>query len=91
MNSFASKISKDSRNKDEKNLKMDFEIKQHQVEEGSSEEDSFDLENYDEYLLRKNMDAIFDDMMGADENGHVKEASPVNSIAIQNLVVNPKF
>lgn len=82
MNSFASKISKDSRNKDEKNLKLDFEIKEHQVEEGSSEEDSFDLENYDEYLLRKNMDAIFDDMMGADENGHVKEASPVNSIAI---------
>jgi hypothetical protein len=40
------------------------------------------LENYDEYLLRKNMDAIFDDMMGGDDNGHAKEASPVNTIAI---------
>jgi hypothetical protein len=37
------------------------------------------------------MDAIFDDMIGGDENGHVKEASPVNTIAIENLVVNPRF
>lgn len=37
------------------------------------------------------MDAIFDDMMGGDENGHVKEASPVNTIAIEHLVVNPRF
>jgi hypothetical protein len=37
------------------------------------------------------MDAIFDDMIGGDENGHVKEASPVNTIAIENLVVNPRY
>ena len=37
------------------------------------------------------MDAIFDDMIGGDEHGHVKEASPVNTIAIENLVVNPRF
>lgn len=45
------------------------------------EEDSFDLEKYDEYLLRKNMDAIFEDMMG-DEGGNMKEAVPVNTVAI---------
>ena len=91
MNSLASKISKDSRQREEKGLKAEFEIKEHAVEAGSSDEESFDLENYDEYLLRKNMDAIFDDMMGGDENGHVKEASPVNTIAIEHLVVNPRF
>lgn len=37
------------------------------------------------------MDAIFDDMIGGDENGHVKEASPVNTVAIENLVVNPRY
>jgi hypothetical protein len=72
-------------------LKVDNEIKEHAEEAGSSDEESFDLENYDEYLLRKNMDAIFDDMIGGDENGHVKEASPVNTIAIENLVVNPRY
>jgi len=28
------------------------------------------------------MDAIFDDMIGGDDHGHVKEAAPVNTIAI---------
>ena len=45
------------------------------------EESSFDLQKYDEYLLRKNMDAIFDDMMGQDGN-NLKEAVPVNTVAI---------
>ena len=45
------------------------------------EETSFDLQKYDEYLLRKNMDAIFDDMMGQDGN-NLKEAVPVNTVAI---------
>jgi hypothetical protein len=30
-----------------------------EVEEDEEEEESFDLEKYDEYLLKKNMDAIF--------------------------------
>ena len=36
------------------------------------------------------MDAIFEDMMG-DDGANVKEAVPVNTVAIENLVVNPKF
>jgi hypothetical protein len=37
------------------------------------------------------MDAIFDDMVGTDENGNIKDTAPVNTVAIENLVVNPKF
>ena len=36
------------------------------------------------------MDAIFDDMMGEDGNNN-KESVPVNTVAIENLVVNPRF
>ena len=36
------------------------------------------------------MDAIFEDMMG-DEGVHPKEAVPVNSVGLENLVVNPRF
>ena len=36
------------------------------------------------------MDAIFDDMMG-DEAGNSKEAVPVSTVGIENLVVNPRF
>lgn len=88
MNSMTSKLSKESRN--ENKLKPEMEIREH-VQEEDSDEESFDLENYDEYLLRKNMDAIFDDMIGGDENGHLKEASPVNTVALENIVVNPRF
>ncbi len=35
------------------------------------------------------MDAIFDDMMGEDANP--KEAVPVNTVAFENLIVNPRF
>lgn len=37
------------------------------------------------------MDAILDDIMGGDESGHVKEESPVNTMAIEHLAVNPRF
>ena len=37
------------------------------------------------------MDAIFDDMVAGDDNGNVKEGTPVNTIALENLVVNPHF
>ena len=36
------------------------------------------------------MDAIFEDMMG-DEGAHQKQAVPVNSVGLQNVVVNPRF
>jgi hypothetical protein len=67
------------------------EIKE-QFPEGEEEDDenTFDLEKYDEYLLRKNMDAIFDDMMG-DESGNPKETVAVNTIGLENLVINPRF
>ena len=36
------------------------------------------------------MDAIFDDMIG-DDGGNLKETIPVNTVAIENMVVNPRF
>ena len=67
MSSFSSsKLSKESRIKEDKHINFTSEIKEQypEIDEDDEEEESFDLEKYDEYLLRKNMDAIFDDMMG---------------------------
>lgn len=63
VSSFSSKISKESYNKEDKNIRVS-EIREQLSELDDDEEDSFDLEKYDEYLLRRNMDAIFEDMMG---------------------------
>ncbi len=64
------------------------QIKQ-QFAEDSDYQDTkgFDIEKYDEFLLQKDMDTIFDDMI---QNNTEKEA-PINAVAMENLIVNPRF
>lgn len=72
MHTSNSKVSKESNKSHKKTNEIRAQIKEEFEEESEESSDSFDLENYDEYLLTKDMDAIFDDMAITDEFGNVK-------------------
>jgi len=71
----SSKSSKAAKNQN--HLNTNEQIREEFDEDDDSDE-SFDIENYDEYLLKKDMDAIFDDMIQVDDN---KDAVPINTAA----------
>lgn len=101
MNSVSSKMSRNSKSSKEKNIISESkeQIREEWGEDSEAgmeqldEEEQFDLEQYDEYVLRRNMDDIFEEMVAADAPKEQKEKDGpgVSSLGLENVTVNPKF
>ena len=46
---------------------------------------------YDEYLLKRNMDDIFEDMVQDKDGATNKESANVTSLGVENATINPRF
>lgn len=95
MNSVSSRLSRNSKDSKEDNRVRELrqQIKE-EFGEGDSEEENeqFNIEEYDEYLLKRNMDDIFEDIIDNKNTDKEKDSGiGVSSLGHENLVVNPRF